>query len=211
VILLDEPLAALDPKLRKEMQLELRRIHSELGSTFVYVTHDQEEALVMSDRIVIMNDGAIVEDGPPAEIYSRPKSLFAATFIGEVNLFYGSIAEADGELVTLTSEVGNSLKVDNGGQNNLRQGQSVILALRPEQLKLEPRSRGTTVPEGVNSFEGRVAECVVAGSSARIRVELKGGREAWVAVPVESASDVHSVGDDVWVLWAIDRGRLLVA
>jgi ABC-type Fe3+/spermidine/putrescine transport system ATPase subunit len=135
VLLLDEPLAALDLKLRKAMQLELRRIQEELGTSFLYVTHDQEEALTMSDRIVLMNEGRIVQEGTPAEIYERPASVFASGFIGEANLLRGLVVAADGGQTRVrVAELGGSEIVAPAGGGLI--DQSVVVSVRPERLRV---------------------------------------------------------------------------
>ena len=129
VLLLDEPLTALDLKLRKAMQLELRRIQEQLGTTFLYVTHDQEEALTMSDRIMLMNEGAIVQEGAPAEIYQQPRSVFVSHFIGEANLLHGKVLDtADG--VTRVRVAGLELVAPAG---DLRSGEGAVISVRPER------------------------------------------------------------------------------
>lgn len=130
VLLLDEPLSALDLKLRKEMQLELKRLQTETGINFVFVTHDQEEALTMSDRIGVMSGGKLLQVGPPREIYNRPVNRFVADFIGETN-FLPAIVNASG--VRLAS--GETIEVDTG---ELSDGQKVTLTVRPEQVRLDP-------------------------------------------------------------------------
>ena len=133
VLLLDEPLAALDLKLRKAMQLELRRIQEELGTSFLYVTHDQEEALTMSDRIVLMNEGRIVQEGSPAEIYDRPATVFASGFIGEANLLRGTVAAVDGERARV-----RVLDTFGGDRSGAGHGPDlpVVISVRPERLRV---------------------------------------------------------------------------
>ena len=134
VLLLDEPLAALDLKLRKAMQLELRRIQEELGTSFLYVTHDQEEALTMSDRIVLMNEGRIVQEGSPAEIYDRPATVFASGFIGEANLLRGTVAAVDGERARVRV-LDSSLEVI-APARGIGPDRPVVISVRPERLRV---------------------------------------------------------------------------
>ena len=131
VLLLDEPLGALDLKLRKQMQLELKRLQRKLNITFIYVTHDQEEALTMSDRIAIMHDGVLDQLGTPTEIYEKPETKFVATFIGETNTFDGAISNIDGSDVTVTVENGYI----SGKGNEFRQGEYITVSVRPEKMK----------------------------------------------------------------------------
>ncbi|MDA8096782.1 MAG: polyamine ABC transporter ATP-binding protein, partial [Clostridia bacterium] len=135
VLLLDEPLGALDLKMRKQMQLELKHLQRHLGITFVYVTHDQEEALIMSDRIGVMHAGVLEQIGTPDEIYERPATAFVADFIGETNLLPATVGQANGSSVLL--EMGDlRLRVPTAG--NLASGQHVTVAIRPEHLTLGP-------------------------------------------------------------------------
>ncbi|WP_299619040.1 ABC transporter ATP-binding protein [Pelagibius sp.] len=153
VMLLDEPLSALDKALRVEMQVELRRIQREVGITTIFVTHDQEEALTLSDRIGMLRDGALVQEGAPGEIYERPSSVFAATFLGDANIFQGT-AEAGG----LRLADGTLLAVsDNAGAAQSQ------LAVRPEKMWLQ-RSDDTPA-EGTNVIEAQVSQHIFAGSS----------------------------------------------
>jgi spermidine/putrescine transport system ATP-binding protein len=146
VLLLDEPLGALDLKLRKAMQLELKQIQSEVGITFIYVTHDQEEALTMSDRIAVMSDGLVQQVGSPREIYEHPANRFVAHFIGETNFVNGRIIAID-DFVTIdlngatAQGVGNSLPHRRSGGRNLEIDQSVSLAIRPEKISLYPQGK----------------------------------------------------------------------
>jgi spermidine/putrescine transport system ATP-binding protein len=169
VLLLDEPLSALDLKLRKAMQLELKRIHRLLGTTFIYVTHDQEEAIVMADRIVIMNLGHIVQDGAPDEIYRRPSSVFAADFIGESNLLPATVTENNS--YGLLADVGG-LPVRASGQPAARPGQSIWISIRPEKIGLAPA--GT--PRGPNHFPGELTDVIFLGPLVRYEVQLAGGQ-----------------------------------
>ncbi len=181
VLLLDEPFSALDLKLRQHMQLELRAIQRTLGATFVYVTHDQTEALVMSDRIAIMNDGRIVQQGTPREIYTRPASVFASDFIGETNLLEGTVrAQADGQatLVLRTGRRSSAAPAPPGW----RTGTAATLSVRPESIRVrlirspEPGSDATTTTNGQSGdVTGSVAEIVYLGSHLRVGVEIGPG------------------------------------
>jgi spermidine/putrescine transport system ATP-binding protein len=200
VLLLDEPLTALDLKLRKAMQLELRRIQEQLGTTFLYVTHDQEEALTMSDRIVLMNDGRIVQEGSPAEIYDRPESVFASHFIGEANLLHGTVAAVDA----------GSTRVQVDGLDvvapaaDVAPGQRVVVSVRPERLEIAPPGEAAA---GENAFTGRVQRRIFLGHLMRRLVEIAPG----VVLTVESAVDAATLGegDDATVSWPRDAAIVL--
>jgi spermidine/putrescine transport system ATP-binding protein len=166
-LLLDEPLGALDVKLRKQMQLELKRIQTELGTTFVYVTHDQEEALTMSDRIAVMNGGDIEQVGDPKEIYEHPRTPFVADFVGSLNAFDLRVDEiADGLAVMRVNE-GERLVVPAAPGQSV--GDVARVAVRPERVRIEPR--GGRPPEGGSMVEGAVADLVYLGGLTQYHVD----------------------------------------
>ena len=184
VLLLDEPFSALDLKLRQHMQLELRALQRKLGATFVYVTHDQTEALVMSDRIAIMNEGRIVQQGTPREIYTRPASVFASDFIGETNLLEGTVrAQVDGQ-ATLVLRTGALVRGTSAAR--LAEDTAATLSVRPESIRVrlirspEPGSDATTTTNGQSGdVTGSVAEIVYLGSHLRVGVEIGPGTVVW--------------------------------
>ncbi len=169
-LLLDEPLAALDLKLREAMQLELKRIQREVGITFVFVTHDQGEALTMSDRIAVMSEGVVEQIGTPEEIYNRPASLFVAGFIGSANLLPGTATGQDGNDVVVELECGPTVRASPGRQP--ANGDPVSVMIRPERLQIAvaPGSDG-------RSIEGVIRELIFQGASARLQLELGDGTE----------------------------------
>ena len=198
VLLLDEPLGALDLKLRKEMQLELKHLQTSLGITFVYVTHDQEEALTMSDRIVLMRQGRIEQIGTPRNLYDRPASRYAADFIGETNLLPGiAIGDRDG---SATLQVG-TVPLRGLCESALPSGSQAWLAVRPEVIVLLETGGGR---EGWNQVVGTVREAVYAGSSLRLHVELPGGSRLVAQVP--SGTRV-TLGESVHLGWPAEQGR----
>jgi spermidine/putrescine transport system ATP-binding protein len=162
VLLLDEPLGALDLKLRQAMQLELKEIQREVGITFVYVTHDQEEALTMSDRIGVMNEGALLQVAPSEEIYERPSTRFVADFIGETNFVSGRIVE-EGKV-----DLGGGLVVR--ARTHAAAGTDVTLTLRPEKLDLH--HAGDPIPEHFNQVRGKVKRRLYFGDSLYYEVDL---------------------------------------
>jgi spermidine/putrescine transport system ATP-binding protein len=171
VLLLDEPLGALDLKLRKEMQVELSNLHKELGLTFIMVTHDQEEALSLSDRIAVMNQGKIEQIGTPSQIYELPQTPFVADFIGDTNLFSGDIAEVDAESVKVATKTGLTIVVNRSEQTPLEISQRVVVSVRPQkiQLSLYP----TNIP--TNCFEGRLINVMYLGTHVNYVVQLING------------------------------------
>jgi spermidine/putrescine transport system ATP-binding protein len=197
VLLLDEPLGALDLKLRKEMQLELKHLQTHLGITFVYVTHDQEEALTMSDRIVLMRQGRIAQVGNPRDLYDRPASRFVADFIGETNLLPGVVTEcANGRCVLKVGEA--SLRAL--AERAVPAGGEAWLTVRPEAIDLADGA----VPAGHNVVTGTVRDAVYAGSALRVHVALPGGLRLVANVP--SGTPV-TLGAPVSLTWAIEHGR----
>ena len=206
VLLLDEPLGALDLKLRKSMQLELKHIQAQLGITFLYVTHDQEEALTMADRIAVMHQGRMAQVGAPAAIYERPANRFVADFIGETNLIEGVITSmAQGE-ATIT--VAGGLQVPVPCQTvNLRVNQAVTLALRPEKIAI------TAEPSVANMAEpATVEEEIYSGTDTRYFMRLASGLSLIVRMQngAGANSPAVSVGQQRYVSWPPAAIQLLV-
>jgi spermidine/putrescine ABC transporter ATP-binding subunit len=201
VLLLDEPLSALDLALRKEMQLELRQLQERLGTTFVYVTHDQEEALTLSSRIVIMRAGSIVQIGTPREIYDSPSSVFASTFIGESNMLLGPIVDFNDGLATI--RIGEHVLVA-PATDPLEPSQVVALSIRPERVQLN-----VAFEDGWNRLAGTVDELIFLGNRLRVRVDC-GGVALWVEeAPTNPAARGLRVGDAVTLAWPHENGRLI--
>jgi len=198
VLLLDEPLGALDLKLRKNMQVELKNLQEELGITFVYVTHDQEEALTMSDEIAVMNEGRIEQVGGVTDIYERPGTEFVADFIGETNLVPGSYEEDDDGAVVIAG--------DNRYQVPRTEGASgeVSFAVRPEKLRLGADAEGLD-----NSFSAEVVDEIYKGSVGKFVVALSDGTEFTVDVHMTDESRHVSVGQSVTVGWPADQAVVL--
>jgi spermidine/putrescine transport system ATP-binding protein len=198
VLLLDEPLGALDLKLRKEMQLELKHLQSHLGITFVYVTHDQEEALTMSDRIVLMRQGRIAQIGAPRDLYDRPASRYVADFIGETNLLPGVVAESGDGMVVLRA-AGTTLRALS--DTPLAPGAEAWLTVRPEAIEL---TDSEVTRHGWNRVAGTVREAVYAGSTLRVHVALESGQR--LVAHVTSSTGVP-IGAEVGLTWPVERGR----
>jgi len=196
-LLLDEPLGALDLKLRQAMQVELKRIQREVGITFVYVTHDQNEALTMSDRIAVMNDGIIEQLGTPREIYEHPRTRFVAGFIGTSNVLTGTVARVDGGRAVI--EVNQSERIIVPVHEvNVRAGQELELTVRPEKIELstaEPSSDGCRL-------RGTVTEVVYLGTSTNFSVNTTTGADMVVFQQNSASADVVAErGDGVWLSW----------
>jgi spermidine/putrescine transport system ATP-binding protein len=180
VLLLDEPLGALDLKLRKGLQLELKRIQREVGITFIYVTHDQEEALTMSDRIAVMSNGVVEQIGTPENVYERPGTTFVAGFIGVSNLMPGTVTTVNGERVRMRLDTGVELEAssDTAGLSN---GERVHAVVRPEKLRIAPA--GDSPLDGAPSVEGVVEASVYLGTSTQIVVRLSDEVRMTILVP----------------------------
>ena len=172
LLLLDEPLGALDLKLRKQMQLELKTLQKNLGITFVYVTHDQEEALTMSDRIIVMNNGKFEQIGTPREIYEHPQNKFVANFIGESNIFEASVVSETGTKGTLTLMMENGHVLAEG--EGFKFEEIVYLCLRPENIEI------STVPREGFTLKGFVRDHVYVGNIVKTVVELPNGKTVQV-------------------------------
>jgi spermidine/putrescine transport system ATP-binding protein len=181
VLLLDEPLGALDLKLRKQMQVELKEIQREVGITFLYVTHDQEEALAMSDRIAVMDEGAVQQFGPPEEIYESPRKPFVAGFIGVSNLLPATV-EADG--VRLKTGELFAAPLPEGCDD----GASVFCSVRPEKIFLDD------LEEGMVSVEGEIVERIYLGTTTQVIVQLAPD----VRVVALEQNTARSRADDRW-------------
>ena len=193
VLLLDEPLGALDLKLRKEMQLELKSLQEEVGITFVYVTHDQEEALTMSDRIAVMNEGKVQQLAGPTTLYETPANRFVAGFIGQTNVFSGTVEVADGDKVTLRTREGLRVEAVAREQGVPKEGEEVDAAVRPEKVRFGE--------SGDNVCAAEVKQVVYLGASTQYIVELEGGGK--LVLYQQNAFDAAgpSEGDGVSVSW----------
>jgi putative spermidine/putrescine transport system ATP-binding protein len=171
LILLDEPLGALDKKLREQMQLEIKRIHAELGITMLNVTHDQDEALTLSDRIVLMNGGRVEQQCGPEELYFQPCSVFAAGFIGDANLFEAKVSGVEPALVQLACCEGRA--TSGLPAFAVKPGDSVMLLVRPENMRLLAAGDGTKI----NTVEGTLRDSIVLGGAVKHHVTLRSGAE----------------------------------
>ncbi len=190
LLLLDEPLAALDRKLREETRLELRGIQERLGTTFLVVTHDQEEALGMASRIAVMNAGRLAQIGAPAEIYERPQSRFVADFVGAVNLFDGRVVDALRLAISGSDEA-----IPLPAPHNWPTGSTLALALRPEKLRLtQDRPAGFALPATIASIDYQ-------GGQSTIHLETPAGRRLRAHLP-STASRGLSRGATVWASWS---------
>ncbi len=215
VLLLDEPLGALDFKLRKAMQLELKALQHQVGITFIYVTHDQEEALTMSDRIGVMNHGDLLQVGTAQQIYEAPRSRFVADFIGETNYLSGVVAAIraermeDEELVPLVEvHVEPDIRLLAIGVPGVREGQRVTVAFRPEKIHLAE----CPGDEGVNCCVATVQEVVYMGSSTAYLARLANGAVVQVREQNSRAifDTAHHPGDPITLTWLVDGCKAFI-
>jgi spermidine/putrescine transport system ATP-binding protein len=207
VLLLDEPLGALDYKLRQAMQLELKALQSEVGITFVYVTHDQEEALTMSDRIAVMNLGQVLQVGTPIEIYERPTTRFVANFIGETNFLEGRVTRVNGNRCTV--QVADGLEVSGSNYQPVAVGDAVTVSIRPEKIRIH-ESR----PEGQpNLFAVAVDRVAYIGSDTQLFMTMPYGAKVR-AYDQNELSTVdenyfYAAGDQAWISWRPENALVL--
>jgi putative spermidine/putrescine transport system ATP-binding protein len=171
VVLMDEPLGALDKQLREQMQLDIRDLHRRLGLTIIFVTHDQDEALTMSDRIAVFDKGRIQQCASPREVYDHPSNRFVAEFIGETNLLEGTIRKIDGDTLTFALADGTEFRAH--GLPDFRVGDAALLSLRPERIEI---NRPDQAAEGLNSLTGEITDTVYQGDHLRVDIQAATGR-----------------------------------
>jgi spermidine/putrescine transport system ATP-binding protein len=196
VLLLDEPLGALDLKLRKEMQVELSNLHQDLGLTFVMVTHDQEEALSLSDRIAVMKDGRVEQMGSPNEIYEQPSTPFVADFIGDTNLLTGQIEAIDAAGVQVRTSNGMQIVAQRNSGFAGQTGDRVVVSVRPEKIALSL----FPADELLNCFEGRLKHSMYLGTHVHCQIELPSGQRLTVRQPSQALS-LPDVNTPVYAGW----------
>jgi putative spermidine/putrescine transport system ATP-binding protein len=202
LVLMDEPLGALDKNLREQMQYEIKHIHEELGVTVVYVTHDQSEALTMSNRIAVFNDGVIQQLAPPPDLYEKPDNAFVANFIGENNRLLGTITHIDGDTC--------KIDVDGGGEviassiNIGAVGSRSTISLRPERVSINPTAG--TMP---NMFDATVKELIYLGDHIRTRVSVCGHDDFVIKIPNSSDHASLKEEDLIHVGWTVEDCRAL--
>ena len=201
VVLMDEPLGALDKNLRESMQYEIKHIHESIGVTVVYVTHDQSEALTMSNRIAVFNDGKVQQLSSPDKLYEEPVNSFVAEFIGENNTFQGEVEDVSNDRC--------KIKLDSGGEilaNPIRvksKGEKSIVSLRPERAIIDPEEKMD------NKFNGKIEEVIYHGDHTRVRVDLLGNKEFILKVPNSSARMDIKLGNEIKIGWNSFDARAL--
>jgi len=203
ILLLDEPFGALDRKLREQIQLEVRRLQQELNLTSLFVTHDQEEALILSDRIAVMNGGRIEQLGTPHEIYERPVNRFVADFIGVSNLFSGTIEGREGRTVALRTSDGLRFLVE--ADTVPETGTEADMLVRPERLELLEGGA-----QASNSVGGEITEIVYLGQSEKLRVDIGNGYQVLMHRQTKSGEPSLEVGTRISIGWTPADGHLIV-
>jgi spermidine/putrescine transport system ATP-binding protein len=200
-LLLDEPLGALDLRLRKQLQIELKRIQKEVGITFVHVTHDQEEAMTMADTIAVMNEGRIEQEGGATDLYERPSTEFVANFLGDCNLIDGKLARRDGGLAEFVTHDGAHLRVPEDRIDPSVNGGPVRVGVRPEKLTLVPE--GMQVPDGANALRGRVELASFLGTAIQYVLHTAGGEEFTAVEQNRLGAEPDSIGPgrEVTIAW----------
>ena len=199
LLLMDEPLGALDKQLREHMQYEIKRLHETLGITVVYVTHDQSEALTMSDRIAVFNDGRIQQLATPDELYEKPGNSFVAQFIGENNQLRGVVKEISGGRARV--EIGSNGSIE-ALPIKAEIGKPTLISVRPERVEIEPETSDV-------STNGRIEEIIYLGDHIRIRMSVLGNSEFIVKIRNRSGRRVFSVGEEVKIGWSLQDCRAL--
>ncbi len=200
LLLLDEPFGALDRKLREQMQLEVKQLQRRLGITTLFVTHDQEEALILSDRIAVMNEGRIEQLGAPPEIYRRPVNRFVADFIGESNMFRGRVGIAENGIAEVKLDSGAAMRVRIPREDRaIHYGADIGLVLRPERPRpLDPGAASD------NRLAGKIAEIVYLGESVKYRIACDGGMELLVRWPMPASGTALPLGAPVEAGWGAE-------
>jgi putative spermidine/putrescine transport system ATP-binding protein len=202
LVLMDEPLGALDKQLREHMQMEIKHLHQRLGVTVVYVTHDQGEALTMSDRVAVFHQGEIQQIDHPRALYEHPKNTFVANFIGENNRLAGRLLSRSGDQCVVGLPRGEEVRAlaVNVGQP----GDAVTLSIRPERVRLNG-----SVEQYPNRFSGRVTEFIYLGDHVRVRLDVAGTHDFFVKQPIAELDPALVVGDVVPLGWHVEHARAL--
>jgi ABC-type Fe3+/spermidine/putrescine transport system ATPase subunit len=198
LLLMDEPLGALDKQLRENLQLEMRRLHADLGITFIYVTHDQEEALTMSDRIAVMNEGQVAQVGRPEELYDRPSSRFVAGFIGESNFLPAIVRSLEDDVVVAECE-GAIIRAVCPSRPAC--GETVMLTTRPERLRFADGVWNSQAPH--NRMRVTVTEAVFAGERCRYVLQVADGTSIVLKEPSSAVVRRRSVGEQADIAWSV--------
>ena len=203
LVLMDEPLGALDKQLREHMQFEIKHLHESLGITVVYVTHDQGEALTMSDRVAVFNDGRIQQLAPPSDLYERPDNSFVAGFIGENNKLHGVIEDISGGRATVRLTTGEL--IDATAVNVSTRGQKTLVSIRPERVEYKPEA----LPAGAHTIDAEVLEFIYMGDMFRTRLRVAGSDEFVIKSRNTLGQRMLAPGEKIKIGWAPQDARAL--
>jgi putative spermidine/putrescine transport system ATP-binding protein len=203
LVLMDEPLGALDKQLREHMQFEIKHLHNSLGITVVYVTHDQGEALTMSDRVAVFNDGRIQQLAPPADLYERPENSFVAQFIGENNKLLGTVQELNGDKALVKLATGEI--IDATPVNITAVGQNTLVSIRPERVEFKPEM----MPPGAHMIGAEVIEVIYMGDILRVRLRVAGSDDFVMKMRNTLGQTRLSPGQTIKVGWHPQDARAL--
>ncbi|MEO1379440.1 MAG: ABC transporter ATP-binding protein [Pseudomonadota bacterium] len=213
VLLLDEPLGALDLKLREAMKIELKLLQHQFDTTFIYITHDQSEALVMSDNVAIMNDGQFEQVGTPQELYHDPQTAFVAGFVGDNNHWTGKVRDVSGERINLVTQTGLSMAGHLRGESQAAKGSGLTLYVRPEFITTRKIQDGTThdTSDGENNLTGKIDSLLFNGASSRILVRGPGQELIEADVVLTGGTDDLKPGDAVHLTWPAEQTMCFAA
>jgi putative spermidine/putrescine transport system ATP-binding protein len=202
VLLMDEPLGALDKKLREHMQIELKRIQKDLNMTVIYVTHDQSEALNMSDTIAVLNEGRLQQVGSPRDLYENPSNLFVADFIGESNFIRGKVKLADRDFSMIKTEMGDEIRVPSDPKYPV--GSDVVVTIHPEKIHVL-----TSADEALNTVKGEITDIIYLGEITKYYVMIENGQTIFTKHHNRSGIKPHHAGEKVFIGWSINDCRLI--
>ena len=202
VLLLDEPLGALDMKLRMDMWVELKKLQRQVANTWVFVTHDQHEAMALADKIAVINAGEIQQLGPKDEVYNRPSSLFVASFVGEMNFIEGTITETKETVLKIKTAIGEIIASKDVVRGNPETGTKVLIGVRPEKIQI------TKTPIGTNTVQAKITDISFSGVLTTYEVELKNGFR--LKIQTTSKKQEYNVGDEIYVCWDEDDLNIYV-
>ena len=206
LLLMDEPLGALDKGLREDLQLEIKEIHSKLGSTIIYVTHDQTEALTMSDFLVVMRNAKIEQIGPPQAVYENPDSVFVASFLGTANLLPLGVVGMSADRLTGRLANGEMITIPTQSASSFSSGDAACLLIRPEDVKLSPCNSGKGLSPGLRA---KLVDTMFHGDHSRVTLDLAGAKFTVQLHPAQIAE--FNGSGDVFISWSAERARLIPA
>ncbi len=212
VLLLDEPLGALDLKLRERMKVELKLLQHQFATTFLYITHDQSEALVMSDQVAVMNNGRFEQIGTPQELYHDPRTPFVAGFVGDNNRWSGRVTTIDQAVIAVATDTGNTICGCSDDTDRPRVGDNVDIYVRPEYIQADRTQPDSDVPNGkANMLRGQVDSLLFNGANSRLLVRTDAGQLVQASVADTDSATTFNSGDPVALHWRVEKSRIFRA